>query len=225
MINFVSFWVPRPRHPKAIDYSECLTLQRDACARLDIQQVVITEPGELPGFLTCEAPLAGMDLMRAFLVGQRAYLASDAFDRDTILTGADCLPLYDPAPVFDGGFDIAVTTHPFADCIMNTGTIFCPVAAKPKLVGIWNRAIAQMGARWGDDQLALAAVLAPSLAHGDYDRDGMRLRCLPCDGYNQAPDSATDMIEPLVAHFRGPRKQWMGEWWRRHLSRTARRSG
>jgi hypothetical protein len=219
-MNFVSFWVPRPDHPKATDYATCLRLQREACDRVGLRQVVITEPGALPGFQTFEAPTAGLDLMRAFLVGQREYLAGPAFDRDSVLTGADCLPLYDLAPVFDGGFDIAVTTHPFADCIMNTGTIFCPVAARAKLVAVWDAAIDRMGDRWGDDQLALAAVLRPTLQHGDHDRDGLRLRCLPCDGYNQAPERATDMIEPLVAHFRGPRKEWMAAWWSRHLQKT-----
>ena len=220
MINFVSFWVPRPEHPKHTTYAECLRLQRASCERIGLRQIVITEPGALPGFDTFEAPTAGMPLMRAFLVGQREYLASPAFDADTVLTGADCLALYDPAPAFDGGFDIAVTTAPFADCIMNTGAIFCPVASREKLVAVWDAAIAQMGERWGDDQRALAAVLRPTLAHGDHDREGLRLRCLPCDDYNQAPDRKAHMIAPLVAHFRGPRKAWMEEWWRRHLKRT-----
>lgn len=221
MIHFASFWAPRPGHKHHRDYTECLTLQRQACARLgNLRQIVITEPGELLGFDTFEAPLLGLDLMRAILLGQRAYLASAAFDRDTVLTGADCLPLHDLAPVFDGGFDLAVTTHPFADCILNTGTVFCPVEAKEKLVGVWDRALGLMGARWGDDQLALAAVLRPTLAHGDHRRGGLRVRFLPCDGYNQAPRDALDAIEPLVAHFRGPRKEWMAEWWSRRIRRT-----
>jgi hypothetical protein len=220
MLNFVSFWVPRPDHPRTTDYAECLRLQRQACERLGLRQIVITEPGALPGYETFEAPTAGLDLMRAFLVGQREYLAGPAFDADTVLTGADCLPLYDLAPVFDGGFDLAVTTHPFADCILNSGAIFCPLHARDALVAVWDAAIDGMGAAWGDDQLALAAVLKPTLAHGDHSRGGLRLRCLPCVGYNQAPDSERDMIEPLVAHFRGPRKKWMGAWWSRHLRKT-----
>ncbi len=220
MINFVPFWVPRPDHARHTDYAGCLRLQRESCERVGLRQVVITEPGALPGFTTFEAPTAELALMRAFLAGQRAYLASDAFDADTILTGADCLALYDPAPVFDGGFDIAVTTHPFADCILNSGTIFCPLAARGKLVPIWDAALARMGERWGDDQRALAAVLRPTLEHGDHDRDGLRLRCLPCDAYNEAPDTVNAMIQPLVAHFRGPRKAWMKKWYSRHLRLT-----
>src|SRR5690606_13070422 len=114
------------------------------------------------------------------LSGQRQFLDSPAFDRDTVLVGADCLALYDPRPVFaDRGFDLAVTTHPFSDCLLNTGTLFCAAGAGQRIAAVWRQAEAEMGERWGDDQRALCKAMGASLTHGDYRRGALRLRCMP----------------------------------------------
>lgn len=225
-MTVASFWVYRPSHPLHRSYDECLRLQRASCERLGLRHLVLTDANQPWAITESDPPWAfhatqlPEGLMRAVLLAQIAYLRSDAFEADTVLVGADCLALHDPAPVFDGGFDIGITTHPFSDCILNTGTIFCPLAARAHLVRIWEDAVSGVGHRWGDDQLALAAVLRPTLEHGDHLRDGIRVRQFPVPGYNDAPRDEADMISPLFAHFRGRRKDWIGVWWRNFLAQA-----
>ncbi len=213
-VNVVSFYAPRPDHERHThDYLLCLALQRQSCARFGCRQIVITDDApSLADFPTFNTILPH-SLMRAIIAGQLAYLESAAFDADTLLTGADCLLGRDPRAVFDGGFDVAVTTHGgFSDCIMNTGAIFVPVASRELAAPFWRRALATMGDAWGDDQLALAREFDATLKHGTEMRGAARIKFLPCEGINWAPDNENDGIDSLVVHFRGPRKRWMEAW-------------
>lgn len=214
MVNVVSFLAPRVDHPlyDEAKYLACLDVQRDSCGRFDCRQIVITDAPSLGDFPTFHAKLPH-SLMRAIIAGQLAYLESAAFDADTLLAGADCLLGRDPREVFDGSFDVAVTTFGgFSDCIMNTGAIFVPVASRWQAVPFWRRALARMGDAWGDDQLALAAEFGATLRHGVERRGDARIRFLPCERFNWAPQHDADPVDAVIVHFRGKRKPWMRQW-------------
>ncbi len=212
-----SFYTPRPNHPRhRYDFIECLLQQRASCAKYGVQQVVITDQDLGHDLLCFQTPMPE-DLMPAIIKGQMDFLrwatgSHAANAMDIMLIGADGLLGKDPRPLFDGSFDLAVTTHPFADCILNTGLICIPAGRAGQVATVWEQALAQCGVEWGDDQLALAAVIRPTLNHGLEDRPWGRTKFLPVPGHNDAPDSLDHRIDAYVCHFRGPRKQWMKSW-------------
>lgn len=207
-----SFYAPRPEHGRhTYDFIDCLRLQRASCDRFGVRQMVITDASDLGGLDLMQARLP-RDLMPAIIEGQRQMLDWRC-GQDIILTGADCLLGRDPANLFDGTFDIAVTTHPFSDCILNTGLIAVAAKAAPAAAKLWAKALDLCGTRWGDDQLSLAKVFEPTLDHGDYMRHGLRVKFLPCKSFNWAPEHENDDAGmPLIVHFRGQRKKWMRAW-------------
>jgi len=218
-MNIVSFWAPRPDHDFYRDQAPLLELQRRNCAKYRCRQIVISDvppPIVTAPFEIFCVPDLPYDLMPAILRGQLAYLESAAFDDDTILVGVDCLLGADPHPVFAAlardRVDLAVTTHPFADCILNTGAIFCPRAARDKIIPFWRQACATVGPDWGDDQRALAAALGATLEHGVHARGDARVAFLPVPAHNMAPDGEFDPVASTVVHFRGRRKDWMARW-------------
>jgi 6-hydroxymethylpterin diphosphokinase MptE-like protein len=205
-MNVVSFYAPRPDHPFFQDYTPFLDLLRASCKRYGHRHIVITDD-----------PVVGDDafvvdlphnLMKAFIGAQLAYLNSPFAQENTLFTGADCVLARDPASVFEQEFDIAFTVGPFADCLINTGAIFIRGGAPVRY--IWERAYAEMGLEWGDDQKALAAVVKPTRDPSVNVADGFILRFLPVDPYNLAPEYPDDDCRRgYVLHFRGPRKAWM----------------
>ncbi len=185
-------------------------MQNESCRRYKVRQVVLTDRGvTFPRGIDpfwADLPHA---LMPATIAAQLAYLESASFNADTILVGADCILGRDPRPVFDGTFDLGVTTHPFHDCILNTGAIFVPLYAKPLVARFWREALARCGEVWGDDQLSLAAAIRPTLKHGIEMRDDVRVAFFPAETHNWAPDDVKQRIAPFVIHFRGGRKKYM----------------
>lgn len=228
--DVVSVYAPRREHPGFMDYRPLLELQRKSCERFGARQVVVTdepgaaELGDFECFVVSGMPQA---LMPALVRGYWAYIAGTLPERDTILTGADCLLASDPASVFESGpgFDLALTTEDFADCILNTGGQFVSAGRGGYAEPFYWQAMQACGDAWGDDQRSLARAVGATLDHGDHVRTlppgaaqaRARIRFLPCRGFNQAPDRVDDAIRPVIAHFRGPRKAWAAEWAARHL--------
>jgi hypothetical protein len=215
MTTLASFYAPRPEHPNHVyDFVDCLRLQRETCERYGVRQIVITDwLGGFDGIETFHTDLPH-SLMPAILAGQLALLQSGIHD-DLILTGADCLLGRDPSELFDhSDFDLAITTHPFADCILNTGMMAVAAGSADLVAAIWRNALGDCGDAWGDDQLALARYIEPTLEHGSRTLGSLYVRQLPVPGYNEAPDDAEHKLNPvpLIVHFRGPRKRWMRAW-------------
>jgi hypothetical protein len=210
-----SFFAPRPEHPRWRDYLPSLRLLQASCDRLGLTHVIIGD-----------APVAGLDvlqcsglpgdLMRAIIEGQRR--AIECLDDDLLLVGADCVIVRDPRGAMDGA-DMAVTIGDFADCALNTGAIWISRGARDVAADMWGRALARMGAGWGDDQLAIAAEVAPlQLPPAVAERHGLRVRFLDVDPWNLAPDHVVhDVSHAAVLHFRGRRKDWSAEWCARFL--------
>lgn len=228
--DVVSVYAPRREHPSWLDYRPLLELQRRSCERFGARQVVITdEPGkaELADFECFVDVSMPRPLMKALTHGYWSYLAARLPERNTVLTGADCLLAADPAAVFEqeGGFDLALTTEDFADCILNTGGQFVSMGRGCFVEPFYWKAAQDCGEAWGDDQRSLARAVGATLDQGDHVRTlppgamqaMARVRFLPCRGFNQAPDRIDDAIHPVIAHFRGPRKAWAAKWAARHL--------
>jgi uncharacterized Rossmann fold enzyme len=210
-MHIVSFMAPRRDHPFYQDYSPFLNILRASCEKFGHRHIVITDDASVgrddDAFVT---PLPD-NLMRAILAGQLAYLQSALAKEDTVLLGADCALARDPAEVFKQEFDIAFTTGPFTDCILNTGAIY--IRGGSGVAYIWERALGSMrlDAEWGDDQKALAAVVHPTLEPSvTVGNGGPIIRFLPVDPFNLAPEyPGDDCTRGTVLHFRGPRKDWM----------------
>jgi hypothetical protein len=211
MVIVAPFYAPRPDHPKFRDYIPLLRLQDRSVRHFGHIQTVLTDSAfvaRLFPALRAELPHA---LMKASHAAQLAALQA-GLPGDLVLTGADCLLGRDPAALFDGSFDLAATTHPFSDCILNTGAIFVPKGCGSKVAKFWEQALRTCGDHWGDDQRSLAAALGATLERGLHDRGGLRVKFLPCRDHNWAPDHAEDPCTATVVHFRGPRKDWMAQW-------------
>lgn len=219
-MNIVSFYAPRRDHPFFQDYTPFLEILRASCKKWGHRHIVITDDaqvGEFPegtlDYTQGDAFVVDLpdNLMKAITRGQLAYLLSPLAKEDTVLVGADCVLARDPAEVFDLPFDIAFTTGPFSDCILNTGAIY--IRGGADAAHIWVRAFAGMGEKWGDDQLALAAVVHPTLYPSVVCGNGPTIRFLPVDPYNLAPEYPDDdCTRGVVLHFRGPRKAWMKDY-------------
>lgn len=216
-VNVVSYFFPRPAHPRALyQYLPMLALLEASCRRYGHRHIVLSDVA-LPGFevFRCQVP---QELMPATLAAQLQYLQE--FEAPTLFTGADCVLGQDPAAVFERTFDVAMTTDRFPGFCLNTGAMFikdCGFAA-----WYWQQALDICGDEWGSDQIALerafGATPEPSCRVG---AEGRVIECLPMMPYHLAPDGVEDNRPATVVHFRGPRKLFMQEYCRRHLNLTA----
>ena len=213
-----SFFAPRPEHPRWRDYLPSLRLLQESCDRLGLRHVVIGD-AEIEGFDVLSVPDLPRPLMPAFVAGQRH--AIETLDDDLLLVGADCVIAADPRPPFWLG-DMAVTLGDFWDCPMNTGAIWITNEARRTAATMWRAAEQGLTDIWGNDQLALAAQLAPlppfNLTPVVSDRHGLEIAFLPVDPWNLAPDREDhECSSAVVLHFRGNRKEWSGRWCQRFL--------
>jgi uncharacterized Rossmann fold enzyme len=211
-VHIVSFYAPRPEHPFFQDYLPFLEILGESCRKYGHRHIIITDADlktEAGECFTVDLP---RQLMKAANAGQLAYLRSEHAKVDSVLVGADCVLAKDPREVFDKMlFDVAFTTGPFTDCILNTGAIF--VRGGAPVSHIWARALETMGEEWGDDQKSLAAQVHPTLHPSVTAGPGPIIRFMPVDPYNLAPENpGDDCARAYVLHFRGPRKAWMKDY-------------
>jgi hypothetical protein len=215
-MNVVSFYAPRPEHPRAWDYLPMLALLEESCKRYGHRHIVLSD-ADLPGFDVFRCQLQ-RELMPATLEAQLQYLI--AHDEPTLMTGADCVLGMDPAAVFERTFDVAMTTDRFPGFCLNTGAMFikdCGLAAAFR-----DQALRMCGNTWGDDQIALekafGATPEPSVRATP---EGRVIECLPMFPYHYAPRNVDSFKDAYVVHFRGQRKVFMAEYCKRHLKLVA----
>lgn len=214
-MNIVSFYAPRPDHPKFQDYIPMLRLLDASCKRFGHRHIVLSDV-DLPGFdvFRCELP---HELMPATIESQLQYLR--AHNEPTVFTGADCVLGMDPQNVFMRSFDIAMTTDHFPGFCLNTGAMFirdCGKAAE-----FWAQARSICGDKWMDDQLCLEKVFECKPDPCMYSLNGSHIECLPMFPYHYAPRTVERFQPAYIVHFRGPRKAFMAEYCRRHLDLVA----
>lgn len=202
-----SFFAPR-FDAWGCDYDELLKTVDASCKRLGWPHFCISDKPRptVPTFLAA----LPKNLMEAIIEGQAQFL--EKTEGPILLTGADCVVTRDPGDVLGDEWDIAITIGPFRDCPMNTGAIF--IKDGKRLAPVWRNALLRQPREWGDDQTCLyAAILSGK-------QTGLRVRELDCREYNWAPETANDRAGlPVVAHFRGPRKGWMAQWFHTYVER------
>lgn len=209
-----SFYAPRPQHKFFQDYTPFLRILDESVRRFGHEHVVLSDR-KIEGFKTHYIDLPD-NLMRACLYVQAHFLANA--DDDVLLVGADCVMANDWAEAPLSGADVAVTVGPFADCILNTGTMWVRKDKCLEMAKVWFRAVDLCKGEWGDDQRALREALDVPFDCGTHERPYGKLRVFPVDPYNLAPQFPADARpDAYVLHFRGDRKSWMADYCATHL--------
>jgi hypothetical protein len=212
-----TFYTPRGnRMDKRYNYLQLLSLQAEGCRRLGWKQIVISD-ANIPGFNCFVAPLPE-NLMQATVKGQLEFLTYTPETDDIMFLDADCVPLHDDKDFLGQEFDMAFSTHPFDDCILNTGVMVVKQGSYFQARMVWHQALGICGPHWGADQESLATVVQASLIHGTHDRKGYQVCFFPVLGYNEAPEFETSYIDPMVIHFRGPRKEFATRYMARYYN-------
>jgi hypothetical protein len=209
-----SFFAPRFDKWEGCDYLDCLRLLQASCDKLGLKHVVISDrqQAELETFIT---PLPD-NIMHALILGQREFIAS--LKGPALLVGADCLMTRRPEGVIDG-CDAGFTIYPRRECFINNGAVW---VTGPHCATIWDEALKRKPRAWGDDQKTLRDSLLPVpnkiKAPVDHERLGLKIRFVPCTGYNWFPDSLDDDAGmAMVIHFKGERKKLMRGWAKKYL--------
>jgi hypothetical protein len=234
-VNIVSFFVPRPaEHPVTPDYVAMLAQLQRSCDLLGLRHVVLTDAGGREA-LQARKESRGIEafvrvlpdrLMQACTRSQAQWLREgDWRDGSTLFVGADALMLRDPRKVFPADVDLAVTLRPgHPRYPINNGAMWIPLAARNLAACFYDRVAESCRHKWGDDQRAVAEVLAPMPdRHGVFERHGMRVAFLPMNVYNHTPRDLDDRCrDACVLHFRGKgRKDLMLPWARKWLKGAA----
>ena len=219
--------------PQPADYPALLRALDRTCARFGLAHTVITDAATVPALAGLDTwagtlPADARDLMRGCVALWLQYLRQGApAASDVVLVGADCLVARDPRPVFDGSFDIALTTRGGGGpSTLNNGTVWCPAAGRAHQVALYERALAGCRTHWGADQEAIAQAAAPVPAgFGVALRHGARVAFLPVKSFNHAPAKPDEPTDAVVLHFKGTRKGWMLPWAERICGPDAPRAG
>ncbi|HVQ12917.1 MAG TPA: hypothetical protein VMS40_04975 [Vicinamibacterales bacterium] len=161
-----------------------------------------------------------------------AYVASDAFDRDTAFLDTDAFPNRPLAPIFRDDFDIGVTYRTTPGYMrLNEGVVFCRHASKDAVRRFFGSYMATYEYlrsdpvireyygdidRWRGGQLSLNAVALPEQITGSrtWSTDGIRIRMFPCNDYNYWVQPKNLSVRPkswdrkFVLHLKGDSK-WL----------------
>lgn len=153
------------------------------------------------------------------------YLASDDFDRDTVMLDVDQLVVRDLAPFFPSA-DLGVLMRPtpkhsVGEPLLN-GVQFWSVAAKPRLATFYRAVLArarqlpEADICWGADTIALRQALEP-LAIGQQDRQGLSVEMIHFGTVLEA--WSTEQRAALAAgQLIGPTRPVVDFRWKRKLS-------
>lgn len=209
-VRVVSFYAPREvKFPEFKDYIPILECLEKSARLYGAEHIVITDT-DLP-FKTFKTPLPG-NLMHAILAGWRDYLASDLFDRDTVLCGADCLVNRRLEDAF-GDFDVLFTNR--KNCGLNSGASYLRPRKQKQLVDLYDAFLKRVGVHWGADQNAMIEELKPppreegKLDIEYRDHKGLRVAWGPMAHFNCTPMTDETPEYPFILHYKGTRKDRM----------------
>lgn len=221
MVTVASFYVRRPEdYPKAPDYIPLLKVLQASCDKFGHRHVVLSDE-QVPGFETHVAPLPRA-LMPAIHFAQRDWVANGNWKGVTVLVGADCLVNKSLSRAMQSGVDMIVTSRAHRKWPINTGAIFVREEARLAVALLQARVAEKTGPEWGDDQVQLAAALAPMPpVHCITGRAGLNVQFAPLSTHNDTPKSVDHPSSAYVVHFKGPRKHMMAPWAAKHLGIAA----
>ena len=243
---FVSFHADRPAgaagaHPNANLDADSYRRMLDLLFRSvrlthpDAPCVLLTDAGtRLDGVAASlqriDGPVDHAALMLSRTLAQAAFVEGSDFARPLVLLDSDILLNGSLRPLLAEDFDIGVTWRPQREMPINGGLLVLhnrrPAASKAffaRFARTYCERFASGGnAAWYGDQHALqecVGLTREELArHTVVERDGCRIRLLPCDTFNFSPDNRLDAIADglpakLVLHFKGQRKRLMQPFW------------
>jgi len=155
---------------------------------------------------------------------QRLYASyMQTAEHDSVLLDTDIMLQIDPASIF-GDWDVGLTLRGEAESInmrkiipFNEGVIFCRATEGARrfwsaLLHVYEQ-LPHCLRRWSGGQISLGILLRKYLEsqEGDLlDVHGIRIKLLPKEIYNYAPESEDeDLSGRAIVHYHGPRKAWM----------------
>lgn len=163
------------------DWLAALRMLAGSVARSNrCETVALTdEAADLAGFPAFRHAPRETRLMLWILEASAQYLASDDFDRDTVMVSPDNLVLGDLRPHFKGELALLVRTREkYKNRPILNAVQWWPVAAKPVLAGFYAEALAvarelpENVLRWGADSESIRRLIAP-IAPGIHRRAGL----------------------------------------------------
>lgn len=244
-LNFVTFHVSLAGQANATAAAERSYLQ---LVDLMFRSALRTHPGARATILTdhttdlsrlttpftrSEHPVRAESLMLDRTLAQLAFVEAAPPARGIVLLDSDMLVTGSLQHLFDEDFDVALTWRDNPLMPINGGLILVQQRRASATRSFFERYLALYRERyaaesgWYGDQFALRDLVGiPNDAYPRntlIDRDGIRVRLLPCAEYNFSPRNRTrSVIRPLrgprVLHFNGSRKRLMPLYWNAHLS-------
>lgn len=224
-------------HHKALptfDWMAAIRMMRDSVQRAcGVSVSVLTDVDtELP-FPLLQYVTHHRRLMLWYLEVCLCYLASDDFDRNTIMLDSDQLVFGDLGRWFEPTMDLGLLVRPpppldkHGYLILN-GVQFWSVAAKPALVRFYRQALTiaehlpEEKIAWGADTIALQELIQPYAIGHTVERAGLRVRMIEADSllercsreqihHIRAGHSPTPNRD--VVDFRNRRKEFMADFY------------
>jgi hypothetical protein len=148
-----------------------------------------------------------------------------SLDGPWLLLDTDVLVQTDVRAIFNHNFDVAMadrnwphippTPELTAEMPFNTGVVFSRSKAFwAEALNVWRGFTEEQRRDWLSEQRAVAKTVASAL---------FRIGVLPGMTFNYPPVSATDpgMEGAAILHFKGPRKPWMAEVFKKASTKTA----
>lgn len=215
-LTVASFYVHRPDHPKAgeIDFAGMLRVLQTSCDRLGVRHVVLSDFSTMRADIA--AQLDGMGIFRCNLPDELMQATTQAHSRflathpgmpgDVLFVGCDAILLRDPRRFMPDDADMAFTYRPgHLKYPINNGFMFIRERAREAGARFFRAVADRCGPTWGDDQKAVADLLAPlPAAWGEIERYGAKVRLLPMRRFNDVPAGANDKCKGVaLLHFRG----------------------
>jgi len=214
-LTVASFYVHRPDHPRhgESDFAGMLRVLQTSCDRLGVRHVVLTDlrtadAGLVPRDLTYQAIPLPDELMQATTRAHAGYLETGLQHNpgDVLFVGADSILLRHPNRFVPADVEMAFTFRPGHDRYeINNGFMLVRERSRGRAARFFRDLANRCGPTWGDDQRALAAMLAPLPATwGEIERHGMNIRLLPMRRFNDVPAGPNDHCKGVcLLHFRG----------------------
>lgn len=224
------------------DYTELLNtfIRATFLAKPDAQIILVTEKGSTltklkePQVHIVEIPLNPEFPMYERALSMCAYVNSPSFNNNTIFLDSDAFLTKDPTPIFDGGFDIALTFREIPGLMpINEGVIFASHRNQEKVRIFFKNYLATYDTlitdkkvldyygnikQWRGGQLSLNAQVindSPFSPYKDFSNDqsdSPKIGFLPCDIFNYSFEYGkslkdTDAEDRYILHLKGVRKE------------------
>lgn len=211
MLEVVTVWAPRRSDPRWREgYLDLMRLQRKSCERAGHRHRVVTDSPDLRGYDIVQVSLPD-NLMKALTTAQLFYVR-DHWDgkNPLVLVDLDCLVCRDLTPVFDGHWDIGLTSRDNPLQPIQNGAMYFAAGAQAHAVGLFERTLETCGDWWGADQVALAKAVAPVPRDPKIDvRHGARIHFMNTKFYNHTLKHGRMVLKrrTYIEHFKGEQKR------------------